>query len=99
MYAPTPQRVINAANARIAAELESGYGVTQDPRARRKVRGALLCRNPACFNGFVHRDTDAAKLILLHALAKDQGWAGVACMLKIRHHDKPVRRFEIYGEI
>ena len=95
VYAPTPQRVLEANTKRLEKQAQSGYGLARPAYPRRKVRGMLLCRNPACSNGFVHRDTDAAKLILLNALIKELHGVGVDCMLHIRHHDPKVALFKL----
>ena len=95
MYAPTPQRVLDVNKKRLEKQAQSGYGLARPASARRKVRGMLLCRNSDCANGFEHRDTDAAKLILLNALIKEQFGVGVDCMRHIRHNDPKVPHFNL----
>ena len=99
--APTPQRVLKANAARLKKQAKSGYGLARPASARRTVRGKMLCRNTACPVGFVHRDIDAAKLILLNALAKEAAElvgmvGGLECMRHVHRPKSRVKTFRVY---
>ena len=102
VWAPTPERVYDAAAAKAQRELPEGWA-RAPARAVAPwsvVRGMLRCDTDECrARSLRHRDGDACRLILANALAEDaavqRGGAAadgtLPCMRGGRHADDPAR--------
>ena len=84
MYAPPPQRMVDAYDARIRKGLP-----TRPLREFIKVRGLLQCRNNACTVGLVHRDYDACRVVMKNEYSKDAGMGTIECMQHYKRAKKP----------